>query len=128
MESNTPEASQNPQKIDGTLRGQLYGTCHTIRFSKIQKCIFSLLAGTERPLVYGNPRGGLVTNELFEELEARGLVKAQRRKLAMFTVRRAALALYRRKLLSAEYRFDCNNPGRRTISFKANPEQQKEAA
>lgn len=97
-------------------RTELYGGRHTIRLSKIQRVILGLLTGSERGLVF-RTGGSLTTGELLEELQARGLMTPQWRKIGMFTVRRAALALYHRGLISAHYVSDCDHPRNQTVSF-----------
>lgn len=89
-----------------------------VRLSGMQRTILDVLEGRERGRLFGSARA-LDTDELLEELGARGLVKADRRKLAMFTVRRAAMALYRRGLIAAKYVPCCEHPGRRTINWTA---------
>ena len=78
--------------------------------SKLQRAIVGLLDGTLEHKVYTSG-GALATNELLEELQARGLVKEDiPRKIAMFTVRRACHSLLNRGILEGEYCIDCNYP------------------
>ena len=76
---------------------------------KLQQAIVELLDGTlERQVVSG---AALCTNELLEELQARGLVKEDiPRKIAMFAVRRACHSLLDRGILEGEYTIDCYHP------------------
>jgi len=88
--------------------------------SEIQKTILGLLNGTEKGLVYRNAAGGLDTREIVEELLEREILNqnAPRKQLAS-TVIRACSSLVRRELIEGLYVPDANNPGRRTISWKA---------
>lgn len=85
--------------------------------SKIQTTILGLLRGTDRPLVYSGG-GKLTTGELLAELAERRLIDdSVRRKIALYTVRRACNSLSLRGLIDGHYMVDCDHPGATTISW-----------
>jgi hypothetical protein len=87
--------------------------------SRAQVVILGLLNRTERPRLFSS--GGILdTSELLEELIARDLLREDSpRKQQMYTVVRACRSLVRRGLIEGQYVPDMNNPGRRTISWRA---------
>jgi hypothetical protein len=78
--------------------------------SKIQTTIVGLLDGSIKSQVYRNS-GAFTTRELLEELIACGVMSDDTpHKFAMFTVRRACLALINRDILKGVYEIDCDYP------------------
>lgn len=67
--------------------------------------------------VFRSGSGAFDTGELLEELQARGLLETQRRKVAMSAVRRACDGLVHRGLTQGQYEPDMGNTGRTTIQW-----------
>jgi hypothetical protein len=90
--------------------------------SKMQMTILGLLQGTERGLVFSGGREW-TTGELLAELTERGRIgESVRRKIALYTVRRACNSLQVRGLIDGEYTIDCDHPGANTISWSIKEE------
>lgn len=95
----------------------MYHTLMSKGLGKLQRAIVGLLDVTLEGEVYTKGRI-LTTNELLDELRARGLVKEDiPRKTAMFAVRRACLSLLNRGILEGEYIIDCNYPWANVASW-----------